>query len=1289
MLLFANMMVPVVFGHEIEPPDNLQVVTGSGMVDLSWDVVMDADSYNLYLSRNSGVNSSNYKTKLGMEIRNVVSPYRLTGLNNGVTYYFVVTAEEGSEESSPSNEVSGVPLTILGSPVLFEDISVVAGLEQTKQLAFGNPICGDINNDGNIDILVPHHGRSLSLYKNEGNETFSNIIVESEINFDRGVDRHGMTFGDYDNDGNLDLFIGIGSNAGTTLNNSKLWKGDGTGKFTDVTNQVGIDLLEIRSVNWVDYDNDGYLELFVALGGGTFGTIYKNDESGFFNDITDLTGLVNAFDIVMSFADYDNDGDMDLVAGGTNQDKLYRNLGNGTFVLEPSFVGKQLARGFAWGDYNNDGFVDLYVARGTNDYHKTMFWDQTRIDFSHTKTVSDPVELTFRCDSDSNITFDLRVSNEGWKTPSVIFVGNAQYNPSTNPFVLSSTENIGVPQSIDKTKNSFYVWKEETDTVWHILFIKAAPSSVGPGFSGHIETDGIFSEQSVNYSSLKTNFKNTLFRNNGDGTFTDVTEESRTGHIGNNSGVTWGDFDNDGYLDLYAGDASDILGNRYNTLYRNLGNGTFEDVTTTAGVSAVSAVGRHYGAAWADINNDGTLDLLLANGFGWGYPLAHGKSLLYKNPGIGNNWIKLKLTGTQSNRSGIGARVVLNTANGTQSRQLNGNGGELYSQGLTPIHFGLGSASVIDSISIFWPSGIVQTLNQISANQELEIIEVDQSPQQLNAYWKLDESRGDFALDSSGNGNDGTVQGGAVWSTGKIDGALSFDGIDDYVDVGDIDLTEAFTIAAWINISSMNTNMIAGKSYGTYQFFASPTGRLFFQRNSSTPINYNAGLVVDRWYHVAVTFNTTDGMVMYLDGSVVDTNSDTSITNDNDVVTKIGATGWTPQDFFNGTLDEVRIYDRALTSDEVQDLSLIAYWWKLDEGSGNLALDSSTNGNDGTVHGDPVWTTGKIDGALSFDGIDDYVDVGDIDLTEAFTIAAWINISSMNINTIAGKSYSTYQFSTSPTGRLLFHRNSNLPINYNAGLVVDRWYHVAVTFNTTDGMVMYLDGSVVDTNSDTSITNDNDVVTKIGATGWTPQDFFNGTLDEVRMYERALTGNEVQDLSLIAYWKLDEGSGNLALDSSEAFTNGNDGTVHGDPVWTTGKIDGALSFDGIDDYVDVGDIVHGDPVWTTGKIDGALSFDGIDDYVDVGDIDLTEAFTIAAWINISSMNINTIAGKSYSTYQFSTSPTGRLLFHRNSNLPINYNAGLVVDRWYHVAVTFNTTDGMVMYLDGSVVDLHQ
>ncbi len=157
-------------------------------------------------------------------------------------------------------------------------------------------------------------------------------------------------------------------------------------------------------------------------------------------------------------------------------------------------------------------------------------------------------------------------------------------------------------------------------------------------------------------------------------------------------------------------------------------------------------------------------------------------------------------------------------------------------------------------------------------------------------------------------------------ATGKVGSAFEFDGVDDYVDVGDIDLTDAFTIAAWIKLSSTGRYMIVGKTNQTYQFFVSSTGNLVFERNSSPAISFNAGLEIDTWYHVAVTFNTTDGMVMYLDGSAVATDSEITSTNTNNVATKIGATGWTAQGFFHGILDEVRMYDAALTAQEVQDL---------------------------------------------------------------------------------------------------------------------------------------------------------------------------------------------------------------------------------------------------------------------------------------------------------------------------------------------------------------------------------
>lgn len=168
----------------------------------------------------------------------------------------------------------------------------------------------------------------------------------------------------------------------------------------------------------------------------------------------------------------------------------------------------------------------------------------------------------------------------------------------------------------------------------------------------------------------------------------------------------------------------------------------------------------------------------------------------------------------------------------------------------------------------------------------------------LVAFWKFDEGIGTVSGDSSSHNNDGTIYGDAKWTKGKRGGGIDFDGIDDYVDVGDLDLTNAFTISAWIKLSSSGKNMILGKSFQTYEFFVSPTGQIVFNRNSSTPIRFQADLVADRWYHLAVTHNNAEGMVMYLDGSVVSTSSDTSPTNEDNASTKIGATGWAARDFF-------------------------------------------------------------------------------------------------------------------------------------------------------------------------------------------------------------------------------------------------------------------------------------------------------------------------------------------------------------------------------------------------------
>ncbi|KXK33376.1 MAG: hypothetical protein UZ01_00084, partial [Candidatus Brocadia sinica] len=908
---------------------------GSGMVNLSWDSVAGATSYNIYLSRYPGINKSNWRTLAGMQIQKITSPYQLTGLNNGTIYYFVVSAVNSFGESLSSNEINSTPQAHLNSPIFFEDISSYAGLVQKNLPAYGNPLWGDIDNDGNLDIVDPHHGASVSLYLNNGNETFTDITNNSGMSLGSTFDRHGMALGDYDNDGNLDLFIALGTASGSSLLNSQLWKGDGTGSFTNVIDESGIQLLEARTSNWIDYDNDGYLDLFVTRAEKS-GKVYKNNKNGFFSDVTNSAGLYEKFDRVVSFVDYDNDGYLDLFTGG-GKDRLYHNNRNGTFSLNESFVGRSdICRGVAWGDYNNDGFIDLHVSRGQNDYYRTLFWDSSRIDFSFTQ-YPDPGEVTFKCNSGENITFDLRMDGN-FPRESFIFIGSEKKNPFKNPFTLSSSEVTGIPEINPGQEDGFFVWKDATNT-WHIQWTE---SKGNHGFWGHIISDGDFSDVTVNVPNLLvTNYKNSLYRNNGDGTFTDVTEESSTGHIGNNNGVTWGDFDNDGLLDLYVVDAGDIIGNRTNTLYRNFGDGTFREITTSARVDAISAAGRHYGVACGDFNNDGALDLLLANGYGWGYPLSRGKSILCKNLGNGNNWIKIKLVGTKSNRSGIGARVVLNTSQGIQTRQLNGNGGELYSQGVSPLHFGLGNVSVVDAVNIFWPSGAVQTLSQISANQELTVIEANLNDP-LVAHYPFDEGSGVTATDTSGNGNDGAIN-GATWIEGKSGNGLSFDGTSNYVSIPLLN-HEEISIAAWFYKNTNDTTFIDA-IFGGYRwnpslqlregfdvrFYKTAPNRLEFilvtqdgsgNRTQKTAVKDLVNSV-GSWYHVVGTYNKATGkQMLYVNGHLANTRTHPA---GNTIVPltfysnmRIGKTD--NNGYFNGIIDDVRIYNRALTDQEVQDL---------------------------------------------------------------------------------------------------------------------------------------------------------------------------------------------------------------------------------------------------------------------------------------------------------------------------------------------------------------------------------
>ena len=345
----------------------------------------------------------------------------------------------------------------------------------------------------------------------------------------------------------------------------------------------------------------------------------------------------------MAWGDYDNDGHLDLLLGNLKTDLvLLKNNGDGTFLDITVQAGLEHLQynECAFADYNNDGFPDIFCTNSQAQH---------------------PLR-------------DILLKNNGDGTFT-----NASRQARIRPLINGRA------------------------IAW-----------------GDYDNDGdldLFISRGTDIS-----FKQTLYRNNGDGTFTDVTDQAGLGSISNNRAAAWGDFDNDGFLDLYVVDSgSDPEGKGPNYLYRNNQDGTFTDVASSAGVEDL-VMSRGRGAAWGDYDNDGFLDLFVTNGED-GTLFIEGPQILYQNEGNGNSWLKIKLIGTTSNRQGLGANVTIQIGQTMQYRQANGAEGHFLSQGTGPLHFGLGQATVVDQITVNWPSGLNQILSNISANQEVTVIE--------------------------------------------------------------------------------------------------------------------------------------------------------------------------------------------------------------------------------------------------------------------------------------------------------------------------------------------------------------------------------------------------------------------------------------------------------------------------------------------------------------------------------------------------------------------------------------
>ena len=480
-----------------------------------------------------------------------------------------------------------------------------------------------------------------------------------------------------------------------------------------------------------DYNNDGKIDIFFTNGAAIpgleknspkfFNRLYRNDGGMKFTDVTLEAGVAGAgYSMGASAADYNNDGYTDLFVAGVYRNILYRNLGNGKFedVTEAAGIkSDKWSVAAGWLDYDNDGWLDLFVV---NYAHWTPDFDRYCGDrerdlrvYCHPKYFEGLPNTLYRNRRDG--TFE-DVSKEAGILEHIgrgMSVAFADYDNDGFTDVFVTNDNL--PNFLFRNRRNG-TFEEVALEAGVALTNNGAPiASMGADFRD-FNNDGLCD---INVTALAgETFP--LFRNLGKGSFSDVTHTSQLAQLSAaRSGWSNGffDFNNDGWKDLFTAnsDVNDLVDlfqsthyKQPNSLFANLGDGTFRDVSSDAGFTLARA---HRGSAFADFDNDGKVDVVVS---------ALGESAeLWQNVSPDpNHWLVLKLTGTRSNRDGIGAKIRV----GDQFNHVTTAVGYASSSPST-VHFGTGKLEKIDRIEIRWPSGTVQVLQNVATNQLIEVRE--------------------------------------------------------------------------------------------------------------------------------------------------------------------------------------------------------------------------------------------------------------------------------------------------------------------------------------------------------------------------------------------------------------------------------------------------------------------------------------------------------------------------------------------------------------------------------------
>ena len=488
------------------------------------------------------------------------------------------------------------------------------------------------------------------------------VDVAPELGLDTLGRSGGSVMEDFDGDGDLDL---MASSSGLR-DQLRVFRNNGDGSFDETTIEAGLEGI-VGGLNLVpaDYDNDGHADVLVLRGAWSNrphpNSLLRSNGDGSFTDVTEAAGLSRGAPTqTAAWGDYDNDGDVDLFVGNESElsltysypSQLFRNNGDGTFSDVAYLAGIQVVgfvKGVAWGDYDNDGRLDLYLSR-----------------------LEEPNHL-FR--------------NEG---------------PS--PDGQWRFREVTAAAGVEAPLNSFPTWFFDYDNDgWLDLYVAGFRDSVGDVVAEYL-------------GERRPAGHPVLYRNRGDGTFADVTAAAGLARSMPTMGSNYGDLDNDGFLDVYLGTGSPYLEMLVpNRVFRNAGGARFEEVTTAGGFGHVQ---KGHGVSFGDIDHDGDQDVFMVLGGAFEGDLS--QNVLLLNPGHDHAWITLRLFGTASNRFGIGARITVAVETPDGERVIHATAGSGGSFGASTLQqeIGLGDATRIRELTVVWPgSGRRDTHRDVPLNR--------------------------------------------------------------------------------------------------------------------------------------------------------------------------------------------------------------------------------------------------------------------------------------------------------------------------------------------------------------------------------------------------------------------------------------------------------------------------------------------------------------------------------------------------------------------------------------------